>query len=80
MMNDGSTWPAPRWAAFSRRSIWALALSRLAVHGRNKLFMLVMAVGSVVGTFIGGRLLGLVPNYILLPILAAVLWLSAMKV
>jgi len=40
-----------------------------SVLGRNKLFLLVMAVGSIVGTFIGGQLLGLVPNYILLPIL-----------
>jgi uncharacterized membrane protein YfcA len=39
-----------------------------------------MAAGSVVGTFIGGRLLGLVPNYILLPVLAALLVLSAVKV
>jgi len=47
---------------------------------RNKLFLLIMAAGSIVGTFIGGRLLGLVPNYILLPILAALLLLSAVKV
>jgi hypothetical protein len=30
-------------------------------------FLLVMAAGSIVGTFIGGLLLGLVPNYVLLP-------------
>jgi uncharacterized membrane protein YfcA len=46
----------------------------------NWLFMLVMAVGSMVGTLIGGRLLGLVPSAILLPLLAALLVLSAVKV
>ena len=51
-----------------------------AVLGRNKLFLLVMAAGSMLGTFIGGRLLGLVPNDILLPILAALLLLSAVKI
>ena len=44
-----------------------------SVLGRNKLFLLVMAAGSMVGTFVGGRLLGLVPNHVLLPILAALL-------
>ncbi len=50
-----------------------------SVLGRNKLFLLVMVAGSIVGTFIGGRLLGLVPNYVLLPILAALLLRSAVK-
>jgi uncharacterized membrane protein YfcA len=40
----------------------------------------VIAAGSIVGTFIGGRLLGFVPTYILLPLLAAVLVISAVKV
>jgi hypothetical protein len=31
-------------------------------------FLLVMAVGSIIGTFIGGQLLGLVPNAVLLPL------------
>ena len=39
---------------------------------RNGTFLLVMAAGSIVGTFIGGPLLGLVPAYILLPLLVAV--------
>jgi uncharacterized membrane protein YfcA len=39
-----------------------------------------MAGGSIVGTFIGGHLLRLVPNYILLPMLAALLLISAVKV
>jgi uncharacterized protein len=48
--------------------------------GRNRSFVLVMAVGSIVGTYIGGHLLGLVPNGILLPALAAILLISAVKV
>lgn len=47
---------------------------------QNWIFMLVMAVGSVVGTFVGGQLLGIAPTYILLPLLAAVLVISAVKV
>jgi uncharacterized membrane protein YfcA len=51
-----------------------------AVLGQNAGFLSVMAIGSMVGTFIGGRLLGLVPTYVLLPLLAAVLVMSAVKV
>ena len=51
-----------------------------AVLGRNRLFALVMAAGSILGTFIGGKLLGLVPSAILLPLLAAILLISAVKV
>jgi uncharacterized protein len=51
-----------------------------AVLGQNWNFLLVMAAGSLIGTFIGGRLLGIVPTYILLPLLAAVLVISAVKV
>ncbi len=51
-----------------------------AVLGRNKSFLLVMALGSVLGTFIGGKLLGLVPNAVLLPALAVILLISAVKV
>jgi uncharacterized membrane protein YfcA len=42
--------------------------------------VLVMAASSVLGSFIGGRLLGLVPNTLLLPLLAVILVLSAAKV
>jgi uncharacterized protein len=42
--------------------------------------VLVMAAGSILGTFIGGRLLGLVPTPVLLPLLAVILVLSAIKV
>ncbi len=51
-----------------------------AVIGKNKSFLLIMAAGSLVGTFIGGLLLGVVPGAALLPILAAILVLSAVKV
>ena len=36
-----------------------------AVLGRNRLFALIMAAGSIVNSSIGGRLLGLVPSFIL---------------
>jgi uncharacterized membrane protein YfcA len=51
-----------------------------AVLGENLRFVLVMAAGSIVGSFIGSRLLGLVPNTVLLPLLAVILVLSAVKV
>lgn len=51
-----------------------------AVLGRNRRFVLVMAAGSVAGTFLGGQLLGLVPGAALLPGLAAILLVSAIKV
>jgi uncharacterized membrane protein YfcA len=42
--------------------------------------MLAMAQGSVVGTFVGGLLLGVVPTNVLLPLLAFILVVSAVKV
>lgn len=51
-----------------------------AVLGQNRRFVLVMAAGSVVGSFIGGQLLGFVPTAALLPLLAAILAISAVKV
>lgn len=50
------------------------------VLGRNRAFLLIMAAGSILGTFIGGRLLGIVPHGVLLPGLAAILLISAWKV
>jgi uncharacterized protein len=47
---------------------------------QNWIFLLIMAAGSIAGTLIGGQLLGLVPTNILLPLLAAVLLISAVKV
>jgi uncharacterized protein len=54
--------------------------SSFAVLGRNKAFVLVMAAGSIVGSFIGAQLLGVVPNAVVLPLLAVILLLSAIKV
>jgi hypothetical protein len=50
-----------------------------AVPGQHWLFLLVMAAGSMLGTFGGGPLLRIVPTWILLPLLAAVLIISAVK-
>lgn len=50
-----------------------------AVLRKSWVFLLLMAAGSVVGTFVGGQLLGWVSNSILLPLLAALLVLSAVK-
>lgn len=54
--------------------------SSFAVLGRNKAFVLVMAIGSIVGSFIGAQLLGIVPSAVLLPLLAIILLASAVKV
>jgi uncharacterized membrane protein YfcA len=51
-----------------------------AVLGQNKGFVLIMAAGSIIGSFIGGQLLGLVPTALLLPLLTAILLISAVKV
>jgi len=47
---------------------------------RSKPFLLAMVVGSIAGSFIGARLLGLVPNTVLLPLLGIVRLISAVKV
>ncbi len=51
-----------------------------SVLGQNRLFVLVMAAGSIVGAFVGGQLLGLIPSTFLLPALAVILLISAMKI
>lgn len=51
-----------------------------AVLGKNRGFILVMAAGSLFGAFLGGQLLGIVPGAILLPFLAVILVISAVKV
>jgi uncharacterized protein len=50
------------------------------VLGENRGFVLVMAAGSIAGSFIGARLLGLVSSSILLPLLAVILMISAVKI
>jgi len=54
--------------------------SSFSVLGRNWPFALAMASGSILGTFIGGQLLGIVPSAVLLPLLALILAVSAVKV
>jgi uncharacterized protein len=51
-----------------------------AVLGANRAFVLTMAAGSIIGTFIGARLLPIVPDALLIPILALILVVSAIKV
>jgi uncharacterized membrane protein YfcA len=51
-----------------------------SVLSRNRGFFWLMTAGSVVGTFIGGMLLGVIPAALLLPLLAAILVVSAFKV
>lgn len=53
--------------------------SSFAVIGHHRGFIVVMAVGSILGSFVGGRLLGIVPEAVLLPLLAAILLASAAK-
>jgi uncharacterized protein len=53
---------------------------RFVVLKQNRSFVLTMAAGSLAGSFIGGRLLGVVPSTVLLPLLAAILLVSAVKV
>ena len=45
----------------------------------NRRFTLVMAAGSVVGTFIGSRMLDVIPHSSLIPLLAVILGVSAIK-
>jgi len=46
----------------------------------NKCFVLAMAAGSIIGTILGGLLLGVVPEAVLIPLLAALLIASAIRV
>lgn len=46
----------------------------------NTRFVLFMALGSILGAAIGGHMLGIVPNGVLLPALSAILVISAVKV
>jgi len=50
------------------------------VLGQHRRFVVIMAAGSLVGSFLGGRLLGLVPDAVLLPLLSLLLLLSSIKV
>lgn len=54
--------------------------SAFGVVTRNKAFVLIMALGSIAGTFIGGRLLGIVSDQLLIPALSLILVASSAKV
>jgi hypothetical protein len=47
------------------------------VLGDNTRFVTVLALGSITGTILGGLLLGVIPDLVLVPVLVAVLLLSA---
>ncbi|OPY65336.1 MAG: Sulfite exporter TauE/SafE [Syntrophorhabdaceae bacterium PtaU1.Bin034] len=47
---------------------------------KERRFIVIMAAGSLVGAYVGGLLLGIIPTPMLLPILAAILAISAVKV
>ena len=51
-----------------------------SVLGQNRNFVLLMAAGSLLGAFLGGRLLGIIPESVLLPFLSLILLISAIKV
>ncbi|MFD7325377.1 sulfite exporter TauE/SafE family protein [Streptomyces sp. NPDC059875] len=50
-----------------------------AVLGANLRFAAVMSMGSVAGAVLGGVLLGVIPDLVLIPVLAVVLLVSALK-
>jgi uncharacterized protein len=51
-----------------------------AALSQNKAFIFIMAGGSLIGTWIGAHLLGIVSNNFLLPLLAMILILSSIKI
>ncbi|AYV26232.1 Sulfite exporter TauE/SafE [Streptomyces sp. ADI95-16] len=51
-----------------------------AVLGANLRFAALMATGSIVGALLGGLLLGVIPDLVLIPALAVILLISAVKV
>ncbi|WP_329405930.1 hypothetical protein OG802_35050 [Streptomyces sp. NBC_00704] len=50
-----------------------------AVLGANLRFTMVMAAGSIAGAVLGGLLLGMFSDLVLIPALAAILLVSAAK-
>ncbi|GAA5061550.1 sulfite exporter TauE/SafE family protein [Thermocatellispora tengchongensis] len=51
-----------------------------AVLGASLRFVAVMVAGSIIGALLGGLLLGVIPDLVLIPALAAILLISAVKV
>jgi uncharacterized protein len=54
--------------------------SSFAVIRKERRFILIIAAGSLVGVYVGGLLLGIIPTHMLLPILSSILVISAVKV
>ena len=50
-----------------------------SVLGKNREVVLLMALGSLLGDFLGGQLLGIIPTLVLLPFLSLILLFSAVK-
>ncbi|MFF5635521.1 TSUP family transporter [Streptomyces sp. NPDC012825] len=50
-----------------------------AVLGANRRFTITMATGSIVGAVLGGLLLGVFPDAVLIPVLTVILLVSAVK-
>ena len=57
----------------------ATAATQLHRPRRNLRFTIAMAAGSIAGTLLGGLLLGVVPDLVLVPALALLLLLSSVK-
>ncbi|SES36866.1 hypothetical protein SAMN04488000_12472 [Lentzea albida] len=51
-----------------------------SVLRQNLRFATVMVAGSIVGALLGGLLLGVVPDLVLIPALAIILLISAVKI
>jgi uncharacterized protein len=47
---------------------------------QSQRFLIAMTLGSITGTIVGGLLLGIVPNLVLIPLLVLLLLLSSIKV
>ncbi|MFC5828642.1 TSUP family transporter [Nonomuraea insulae] len=50
-----------------------------AVLGANLRFITIMVAGSITGALLGGLLLGVIPDVVLIPVLAVILLISAVK-
>lgn len=51
-----------------------------SILSKNYHFVFILAMGSLLGTFLGGLLLGIIPSNVLLPVLSVILIISAVKV
>ncbi|MFD8563515.1 hypothetical protein ACWDOR_18945 [Streptosporangium canum] len=78
----GGHGPLPRGQAPGKHHLAFARYSRdgsFAVLGANVRFIAIMTAGSITGALAGGLLLGVIPDLVLIPILAVVLLISAVK-